>query len=57
MPSNMPKMIEPSIIAPAAGTPPVTPLPDPLPDVILDALSELYWDERINHPAIAALRA
>ncbi len=29
----------------------------PLPDVILDALSELYWDERINHPAIAALRA
>ena len=29
----------------------------PLPDVILDALAELYWDERINHPAIAALRA
>lgn len=31
--------------------------PDPaLPDPILDALSELYWEERINHPAVAALR-
>ena len=32
-------------------------LTDPLPDPILDALSELYWDERINHPAVAAIRA
>ena len=32
-------------------------LTDPLPDPILDALSELYWDDRINDPAIAALRA
>ncbi len=30
---------------------------DPLPDSILDALAELYWDERLNEPAIAALRA
>ena len=28
-----------------------------LPDSILDALAALYWEERINDPAIAALRA
>ena len=28
-----------------------------LPDCILDALAALYWEERVNHPAIAALRA
>lgn len=26
------------------------------PDCILDALAALYWEERINHPAVAALR-
>ena len=29
---------------------------DPLPDPILDALSELHWDERLNDPAESALR-
>lgn len=27
-----------------------------LPDCILDALAVLYWEERVNHPAVAALR-
>lgn len=35
--------------------PPVD-LTDRLPDSILDALAALYWEERINHPAVAALR-
>jgi hypothetical protein len=30
---------------------------DPLPDRILDVLAELYWLERDNDPAVAALRA
>jgi hypothetical protein len=36
--------------------PPVD-LTSPLPDNILDALAALYWEERINDAAIAALRA
>lgn len=36
--------------------PPVDPT-EQLPDCILDALAALYWEERANDPAVAALRA
>ena len=32
-------------------------LTEELPESILDALAALYWEERNNDPAIAALRA
>lgn len=42
-------------LLPIRTLPPVD-VTEQLPDIILDALAALYWDERANDPAVAALR-